>query len=146
MKPVTTGTLFPRSVGKLHLFRSSGPIIGITADGFYEWTKISKLPPLLHGQRRCPICHRRYLGRANDMPRCFLLTTAANAVLEPIHDRMPVIVRRNDWEDWFLTRRAWGTGFSVHHDSVQGRGIGPHANVSGAAHSMARVDSRAHGF
>jgi hypothetical protein len=44
MKLVTTGTLFPRSVGKLHLFRSSGPIIGITADGLYEWTKISKLP------------------------------------------------------------------------------------------------------
>jgi len=31
-----------------------------------------------------------------------LLTTAANTVLEPIHNRMPVIVRREDWEEWMV--------------------------------------------
>jgi putative SOS response-associated peptidase YedK len=30
-----------------------------------------------------------------------LLTTKANAVLQPIHDRMPVIVPQDDWERWF---------------------------------------------
>jgi len=35
------------------------------------------------------------------LPRCCLLTTAANAMLEPIHDRMPVIVPHEDWDEWF---------------------------------------------
>jgi putative SOS response-associated peptidase YedK len=29
-----------------------------------------------------------------------LVTTSANEVLAPIHDRMPVIVRKEDWEQW----------------------------------------------
>jgi len=30
-----------------------------------------------------------------------LPTTSANSLLEPIHGRMPVIVSREDWEEWF---------------------------------------------
>jgi hypothetical protein len=37
--------------------------------------------------RVCRCCH----------PQRCLLTAAANAVPEPIHDRMPVIFRREDW-------------------------------------------------
>jgi putative SOS response-associated peptidase YedK len=36
-----------------------------------------------------------------DERRCCLLTTTANSLLGKIHDRMPVIVRREDWEEWF---------------------------------------------
>ena len=36
-----------------------------------------------------------------EIARCCLLTTSANAVLEPIHNRMPVIIRRGDWDEWF---------------------------------------------
>lgn len=32
---------------------------------------------------------------------CRLLTASANSVLEPIHDRTPVIIRREDWPEWF---------------------------------------------
>ena len=31
---------------------------------------------------------------------CTILTTAANAVLAPIHDRMPVILSRAEYEKW----------------------------------------------
>ena len=31
---------------------------------------------------------------------CTILTTAANTVLAPIHDRMPVIVPRGEYERW----------------------------------------------
>ncbi len=31
---------------------------------------------------------------------CCLLTTAANAVLAPVHDRMPVIVMPADYDVW----------------------------------------------
>ncbi|HWB59455.1 MAG TPA: SOS response-associated peptidase family protein [Chthoniobacteraceae bacterium] len=36
----------------------------------------------------------------NGVADACLLTTAPNAVLLPIHDRMPVIVREEDWERW----------------------------------------------
>ena len=29
-----------------------------------------------------------------------IITTAANAVLAPIHDRMPVVLERTDWAAW----------------------------------------------
>jgi len=38
---------------------------------------------------------------AGEISRCCLLTTSANSVLEPIRDRMPVIIRREEWEKWF---------------------------------------------
>ena len=40
-------------------------------------------------------------ARENRFSRCCLLTTAANRGLESIHDRMPVIILPQDWEEWF---------------------------------------------
>ncbi len=31
---------------------------------------------------------------------CTIITTEANKVLEPIHDRMPVILKAKDYEQW----------------------------------------------
>lgn len=31
---------------------------------------------------------------------CTIITTEANAVLEPIHHRMPVLLDRADWKTW----------------------------------------------
>lgn len=31
---------------------------------------------------------------------CTILTTEANAVLAPIHHRMPLLLEREDWEAW----------------------------------------------
>jgi len=73
----------------------------VPADGFYEWTKIGKRPYFfsVNGGARFAIAGIWEGG--GDVSRCCLLTTAANSVLEPIHNRMPVIVRREDWEEWF---------------------------------------------
>ena len=35
-----------------------------------------------------------------DERRCVILTTAANASMEGIHDRMPVVLRREQLEPW----------------------------------------------
>ncbi len=51
--------------------------------------------------------------------RCCLLTTAANALLLPVHDRMPVIVRKEDWEEW------WSGGEL--EDAAFARVTGPYA-------------------
>ena len=40
-------------------------------------------------------------GRGEDVVvSCCIITTAANALMEPIHDRMPVILDREQWSTW----------------------------------------------
>jgi putative SOS response-associated peptidase YedK len=70
------------------------------ADGFYEWSKIGKRPHFFAVNDGAPFAIGGIWERGADLSRCCLLTTAANEVLKPIHDRMPVIVRRKDWEEW----------------------------------------------
>ena len=72
----------------------------VPADGFYEWSRIGKRPHLftLNGGDPFAIAG---IWDPGDVPRCCLLTTSGNSVLAPIHDRMPVIVGREDWEEWF---------------------------------------------
>ncbi|MGA0781381.1 MAG: SOS response-associated peptidase, partial [Ilumatobacteraceae bacterium] len=47
---------------------------------------------------------------------CCVLTTDANAAIDPIHDRMPVILEEEDWSTWLdptLSDRAELTAFMV---------------------------------
>ena len=80
----------------------------IPADGFYEWVKAGKGPK------------QPYLIRLKDgqpfafaglweswtspdgevIESCTILTTEANEVLRPIHDRMPVIIAPEDYGLW----------------------------------------------
>lgn len=78
----------------------------IVTDGFYEWIREGKL--------KRPF----YITMADDQPFCLagiwerwtkgpeviestaIVTTAANALMAPIHDRMPVIVPPNELRRW----------------------------------------------
>jgi len=73
----------------------------VPADGFYEWSKVGKRPHLFTVGRDAPFAIAGIWETAGEVPRCCLLTTAANSVLAPVHDRMPVIVSREDWVEWF---------------------------------------------
>jgi putative SOS response-associated peptidase YedK len=79
----------------------------VVADGFYEWRR--------EGRERQPYFFRmrddRPLGFAGlweswegpDHARiesCTILTTAANDLVRPVHDRMPVIVAPADYARW----------------------------------------------
>jgi len=72
----------------------------VPADGFYEWTKVGKRPYFFTVSGGFPFAIAGIWEQGQDVSRCCLLTTAANAVLESIHDRMPVIVRREEWSEW----------------------------------------------
>jgi len=48
-----------------------------------------------------PFAIAAFWDEAKGINRCCLLTSAGNAVPEPVHDRMPVIVCREYWEEWF---------------------------------------------
>jgi putative SOS response-associated peptidase YedK len=70
----------------------------VPASGFYEWRKLPELrqPYLVRRQDGRPFAFAGlWEGRS-----CTLLTTDANAVVAPIHDRMPVIVAPGDYGLW----------------------------------------------
>ena len=71
--------------------------------GFYEWDAqkqktLFELPDepglLLAGLLRV------YQG----VPHYVILTTAANESVAPVHNRMPVVLRAQEWQDWVQDR------------------------------------------
>lgn len=79
----------------------------VVADGFYEWQKIGKRkqPYFMHLRDDRPFAFaglwEAWEGADHSaIESCTLLTTDANAVVRPIHDRMPVILRPEDYDRW----------------------------------------------
>jgi putative SOS response-associated peptidase YedK len=88
----------------------------VVADGFYEWQK--------QGRKKYPFYIRLKSGRpfgfaglysawtsptGDRVCTCTIITTEANEVLKPIHDRMPVILpeeKEDLWLDPSLTEEA----------------------------------------
>lgn len=79
----------------------------VAADGFYEWRAggPKKQPYFIHFRDDRPFAFAG-LWEAWEGPQhaaletCTLLTTEANALLRPIHDRMPVILPPVAYESW----------------------------------------------
>jgi putative SOS response-associated peptidase YedK len=88
----------------------------IPADAFYEWQlrsapserKRSKLPYVIRHKDGSPLAFAGLweFWRPPDDPEaepirsCVIITTAANELLAPIHDRMPVILPPEAWDRW----------------------------------------------
>jgi putative SOS response-associated peptidase YedK len=78
----------------------------VPADGFYEWAAV--------GGRKQPYCFRpweerpwafaglweRWQGPGGPVESCAILTTGANDLVRPVHDRMPVILPERHWAAW----------------------------------------------
>lgn len=87
----------------------------VPVDGFYEWRTVHDEPPPARAPKQ-PVYITRRDGRpvaiagiwsswrADEsspwLHTCALVTTRANAVIEGIHDRMPVILEPTDWASW----------------------------------------------
>ncbi|MCE9590553.1 MAG: SOS response-associated peptidase [Planctomycetes bacterium] len=80
----------------------------IPADGFYEWAKIDarhKQPMLIRRRDGEPMAlaglWERWVSDGEDaLETCVIITTEPNAVMRPIHDRMPAIIETADVDDW----------------------------------------------
>lgn len=79
----------------------------IPVNGFYEWQKRDgiKQPFLFQNRAKglfalAGIWDRWEYPGGKELNSCTILTTAANAVMRPIHHRMPVILPRKDWDLW----------------------------------------------
>jgi putative SOS response-associated peptidase YedK len=78
----------------------------IPSDGFYEWMR--------QGKAKQPFCFRlhddkpfafaglwdRWEGPDGPVETCCILTTGANDLVRPVHDRMPVMLARPCFEQW----------------------------------------------
>lgn len=79
----------------------------IPADGFYEWQRTGgrKQPFFFQMRDERPFgfagLWERWEGEGGEIVNsCAILTTEANEVLLPVHDRMPVILHPEDYELW----------------------------------------------
>jgi putative SOS response-associated peptidase YedK len=77
----------------------------VIADGYYEWRDTDKQPFAVGLSNRAPMtfaglwdCWRAPDGTA--LKSFTIITTTANAVLKPLHDRMPVVLPANCWAAW----------------------------------------------
>lgn len=80
----------------------------VPMNGFYEWNRAGtqKTPYYIRMQDTEMFAvaglYEYWPGNpaASPMTTFAMLTTAANSLMEPIHDRMPVIVPRDAWDAW----------------------------------------------
>lgn len=95
-------------------FRSRRLLVPMT--GFYEWQPgaepgAPKTPMYIHAADDSPLAVAGIWSPWRDpaaapdaaeewLHTCAVLTTAANAVMRPVHDRMPVILDRSHWAEW----------------------------------------------
>lgn len=92
----------------------------IPVDGFYEWVKLAdsktKQPYFIHSPSSEPLAFAGLWeewrgGKSSDpdsadlqqdtvLRTCTIITTQANKKIAALHDRMPVILQREDWGHW----------------------------------------------
>ena len=83
----------------------------IPADGFYEWQATGgshKQPMFIAARDHAPLAFAGLweIWRDAEDPdggwlrSCAVITTGANQVVAPIHDRMPVMLAEGEWSEW----------------------------------------------
>jgi putative SOS response-associated peptidase YedK len=77
----------------------------IPSDGFFEWRKEKggKVPLFIHLKNGKPFSFAGLYSiwaspEGKELSTCTIITTTANKLLEPIHDRMPVIIPKENRE------------------------------------------------
>jgi putative SOS response-associated peptidase YedK len=81
-------------------FKSSRCLI--PADGFYEWKKVARRKQPYHIRRADgrPFAFAGLWSKRRELESCTILTTDANELVRPMHDRMPVILSPGDYANW----------------------------------------------
>ncbi|MDQ7798489.1 MAG: SOS response-associated peptidase [Candidatus Edwardsbacteria bacterium] len=79
----------------------------IIADGFYEWRGRGrpKVPYYFHRKDPAPMGLAGLFGSWSGpgglvVNSCAIITTAANQLMQPVHDRMPAVIAREDYRLW----------------------------------------------
>ena len=85
----------------------------IPADGFYEWQRLGnvKQPVRIRLKSREPFgfagLWEQWTSPAHEeVLSCTIITTAANELIQPVHNRMPVILNPADEQTWLDPRNS----------------------------------------
>lgn len=87
-----------------HAYRTSRVLV--PADAFYEWKPEAggKQPYLIHMRDSAPFgmagLLERWQGPSGELLTFTILTVEANPLMAEIHNRMPVIIRPEDYDRW----------------------------------------------
>jgi putative SOS response-associated peptidase YedK len=89
------------SLPEKSLFRGAQRCL-MPANGFFEWQRRStgSQPYYVHPAAGALFA----FGGIRDADTCAVVTTEANRAMAHIHDRMPLIVLRQDYENWLAGR------------------------------------------
>jgi putative SOS response-associated peptidase YedK len=78
----------------------------IPVDGFYEWSKSNgKQPYFIHRSDSAPMVFAGLWEhwqnkQGSSIDSCTIIVSSANKQMQPIHDRMPVILGPGQFNDW----------------------------------------------
>ncbi|HEY9629271.1 MAG TPA: SOS response-associated peptidase [Coleofasciculaceae cyanobacterium] len=79
----------------------------VLADGFYEWQKLAKGKQPMHFSLQdhqpfgfAGLWEHWQSAEGSEIESCTVITTAANDLMRPVHDRMPVILAPQDYDAW----------------------------------------------
>lgn len=79
----------------------------VPASGFYEWaaTPDGKIPYYITTRDGSPFSFASIWESwknpdGQELETCSILTTSANSLMSPIHDRMPVMLHQTDFDRW----------------------------------------------
>ncbi|MGD1951060.1 MAG: SOS response-associated peptidase [Leptolyngbyaceae cyanobacterium] len=98
----------------------------IPADGFYEWQRAAnnkkKQPFYIHLKARslfafAGLWEQWESGDGSYLETCTILTTEPNELMEPVHNRMPVIIAKADYERWLTASPAQVQGLMQPYDA-----------------------------
>ena len=95
------------------------------ADGFYEWKAVpgAGKQPYHIGMKDgalfalAGLTERWLSPEGETLDTCTIVTTQANALLDPLHDRMPLIIAPADYERWLDVRNDDVAGLLVPYPS-----------------------------
>ncbi len=98
----------------------------IPASGFYEWqtSEEGKQAYCIRPQSDAPVAFaglwEYWEGKGETIYSCTIITTAANALMSPIHQRMPVIIDADNYAQWLDKNARQSSLLSLlSHDAYQ---------------------------
>lgn len=100
----------------------------IPADGFYEWQRTAsnkkKQPFYIHFRNRelfafAGLWEQWEGADGSYLETCTILTTEPNELMAPIHNRMPVIIPKDDYGRWLTAAPKQVQGLMKPHDATE---------------------------
>ena len=73
----------------------------VPATWFYEWNK-NKEKNIFYREKQPVLYMAGLYNRYQDEDRFVILTTTANESMKPVHDRMPLLLERDEIEKWLF--------------------------------------------